>query len=203
MKRRLPLVLVGLLVAAASGDASELYRCEQPEGSLRFADSPHACRGAVPHALRGRIQQGETSSPPAAPAQGSSPVRDLAALLLGATEVGPGWEVVREVPGDPSRDPDLVDWGVSARLARHYTRQRAGTTEVCSIELWSFRTPGQAAAAEAGFSYPDWQIVREGEILLMARGLRRAQGVAPERGVSAACEGLAQRVRARVAAERS
>ena len=30
--------------------------------------------------------------------------------------------MVREAPGDPRSDPDLVRWGVRAQSARHYTR---------------------------------------------------------------------------------
>jgi hypothetical protein len=200
VRRRVPLVLCALLAAGATGAGAELYRCEAADGSPYFAGSPHACRGAVRHPLRHRIQRAEAPAPPAAPTGAPVRARDLAPLLLGVAEVRPGWEVVREAPVDPSGDPDLVRWGVSAQRARHYTRDLAGTTEVCSIELWSFATTEQAAAAAAGFSYPGWRIAREGEILLMVRGVRRPPGGAPERGVFAACEVLAERTRARLAA---
>jgi hypothetical protein len=187
------LALAAALLAGASG--AELYRCLDPGGELRFSDSAHGCDGAVPHAPERRIERIEPS-PGARPPATRTP--DLAALLLSAAETAPGWEVVPEAVVDPSGDPDLVAWGVREQRARHYTRLRADTTEVCSLELWAFDGFEQAAAAVAGFAYPDWQITREGEILLMVRGLRRAPGVTPQRGVFAACEALGARVRARL-----
>lgn len=200
MLGRIALALCASLVAGAAGAGGGLYRCEAADGSLRFADSRHACRGAAPRELPRGIQR----VPPAAPAAPPevAPQRDLGALLLDAAELGDGWELVREAPVDPSRDPDLVEWGVVAQRARHYTRDRAGTAEVCSLELWSFRTREQARAADAGFAFPGWQIERQGEILLMVRGLRRPPHGGAERGVFADCESLARRVRARLAAGR-
>lgn len=199
MKRPLQLGLIALFALFAAGLASaEVFRCEGPDGRLRFVDASHACDGAV-HPLKGRLERVGPGAPPAAAASSGAAHPPLVALLLSETEAGSGWEVVREVPGTPARDPDLVRWGVRAQQARHYTRDLAGTAEVCSIELWSFESLEQAEAARAGFSYPEWQIGREGEMLVMVRGLRSPRRGAPERGVFAACELLGQRVRARCA----
>ena len=196
MKRPLLLALIALLAAGSA--SAEVFRCEDPDGRLRFVDVSHACGGAV-HPLKGRLERVGPVAPPAAAASSAPAHPPLVALLLSEAEAGDGWEVVREVPGRPADDPDLVRWGVRAQQARHYTRDLAGTAEVCSIELWSFASLEQATAARAGFSYPEWQIGREGEILMMVRGLRSPRRGAPERGVFAACEALGQRVRARCA----
>lgn len=196
MKRSALSALVALLLTGSS--AAEMYRCEDSEGKLRFADSPQACGVAVPHLLERRLER-IGSAPPAAAALPQPAAADLAALLLSEAEAGAGWEVVREAAVDPARDPDLVDWGVKAHRALHYTRDVGGAVEVCSIELWSFETLAQAAAAGTGFSYPGWRITREGEILVMVRGLRRPRHAAPEHGVFAACEVLGRRVHERVA----
>jgi len=116
-----------------------------------------------------------------------------------AAVLGRGWEVVREAPGVPASDPDLVAWGVRSQNARHYTRHRDGRVEVCSIEIWGFASVGQARAAQAGFAYPGWRFEREGALLLMSRGLRMAPGQPPRRGVSADCARIGARVRANVA----
>jgi len=196
MKRTLPLVLA-LWLGGTGSVAADVFRCVDAEGTLRFVDTPHACTRAVPHRLERRLER--AAGTPAAPAAaaGIASARDLTGLLLDPSEAGDGWEVVEEVPGQPSRDPDLVRWGVRAQQARHYTRDVGGVAEVCSIELWRFASREQAEAARKGFSYPDWQIDRSREILVMVRGLRRPRQGAPQRGVFPACETLGGRVRAR------
>ena len=135
-----------------------------------------------------------------APADGapSSSGSRLEQVLLPAHAVG-GWDVVREAPGDPRSDPDLVRWGVRAQRARHYTRYAGPRVQVCSVEVWAFDSDQRARAAEANFAYPDWRIVREGALLLMVRGLTQTRGEAPRRGVFADCELLGRRVRTRAA----
>lgn len=119
--------------------------------------------------------------------------------LLTADEVGLGWEIVREAPTDPARDPDLVRWGVREQHVRHYTRSRYGMAEVCSVEVWDFASTEQARAAEAGFQYPDWQISRAGMLLVMVRGLVRDRELKrpPVRGVFPDCDAIGSRIRAR------
>lgn len=131
----------------------------------------------------------------------ASAAADPEHVLLEARELGRGWEVVREAPVDPRRDPDLRGWGVREQHVRHYTRGYHGKTEVCSVEVWAFDSVAQASAAEAGFSYPDWQISREGPLLLMLRGLIRMRGRTPQRGVFPDCDEIGSRIRARASAQ--
>ena len=122
----------------------------------------------------------------------------LEQVLLPEYAVG-GWDVVREAPGDPRSDPDLVRWGVRAQQARHYTRYAGPRVQVCSVEIWAFDSEQRARVAEANFAYPDWQIAREGALLLLVRGLTQTRGEPPRRGVFADCELLSRRVRTRAA----
>jgi len=130
----------------------------------------------------------------------ASAAADAERALLGPREVGAGFEVVREAPVDPAADPDLRSWGVREKHVRHYTRDLRGAVEVCSVELWAFASIEQASAAEAGFAYPDWQISREGSLLVMAHGLVRPRTGSPRRGVFGACDAIAERIRERAAA---
>jgi hypothetical protein len=121
-------------------------------------------------------------------------------VLLERGDVERSWEIVEEAGQDVERDPDLVRWGVRAHRARHYTRMKDDVVEVCSIEVWIFRDPGRARAAEQGFSHPGWRFDRENEILIAARGLRRPRAGAAARGVFAACAEIQALTRARAAA---
>lgn len=135
----------------------------------------------------------------AAAAAGPRSAAELERVLLSQADLGRAWDVMREVPGDPSRDPDLVRWGVRAQLARHYTRHATGYIHVCSIEVWAFAGPDQARAAHDGFAYPDWQILREGSLLVMLRGLSQRRGGPPQRGVFPECKKLGARTQQRAA----
>jgi hypothetical protein len=144
---------------------------------------------------------------------GALPIRRLlatcVALLLAASAAAdgheaflrshelPGWEIVPEAPTYASMDADLASWGVRVKHVRHYTRARAGEIQICSVEVWSFESEGQAAAAAGGFSYPDWQIDRVGSALVMVHGSRRRRGRAELRGVFPECDAIAERIRAR------
>jgi hypothetical protein len=119
--------------------------------------------------------------------------------LLNAGAVGVEWDIVEEAVVDAAGDPDLVEWGVRAQRTRHYTRRSSAGEQVCSIELWVFASAGQAGLAHASFAYPDWQILREGPLLVMTRSLTRAPGVPPRRALFADCEALGERTRARAA----
>ena len=114
--------------------------------------------------------------------------------LLGSRELRGGWEVVGEAPVDPSSDPDLVAWGVREQNVRHYTRNLHGRTQVCSVEIWRFASEAQATAAETGFQYPNWQIRRAGDSLIMVRGLVLQPGVAPKREVFRECDSIGARI---------
>jgi hypothetical protein len=130
----------------------------------------------------------------------ASATADAERALLGPRDVGAGFEVVLEAPIDPAADPDMRDWGVREKHVRHYTRDLRGNVEVCSVEVWAFASDEQASAAEAGFSYPDWQISRAGSLLVMAHGLVRPSVGSPRRGVFEACGAIAGRVLERAAA---
>jgi len=129
-----------------------------------------------------------------------SAAADAERILLSQRDLPRGWEVVREAPGDPSGDADLRAWGVREQQARHYTRDRHGTIQVCSVEIWVFDSVAQAGAAESGFHYPDWQISRAGALLVLVRGLVRAPRQRPRRGVFPTCEDFGAQIRARAAA---
>lgn len=191
---------LGLVVAAAcDGSAgADVFRCVAPDGSVRFVDTPHACAQgqATPHRLRGRIEKAAAPTDEAAPAVAPN----LDAVLLAPAAVRPAWDVVGEAPIDPSRDPDLVRWGVGAQRARHYTRDEGGVVQVCSVELWAFEDVAHARAAHEGFQYPGWSIEREGSLLVMVRGVVMQPGQAPRRGVFPDCRRLGERIRARAAA---
>ncbi len=136
----------------------------------------------------------------AAPALGDpSPPLFLERSLLDAGEAGSEWSVVEETPVDTAGDPDLVEWGVRAQRTRHYTRRSPSGEQVCSIELWSFASVAQADVAHVHLAYPDWQILREGPLLVMIRSLTRAPGVPPRRTLFADCAAMGEKVRARAA----
>lgn len=109
-----------------------------------------------------------------------------------------GWDVLNEAPVDPSSDPDLVEWGVRALHARHYSRDWRGVIQVCSVEIWEFASESQAVAAAGGFSFPDWQIDRVGQALVMVHGLLRPRDAPPLRGVFAECDAIGARIRDRL-----
>ena len=120
-------------------------------------------------------------------------------VLIAADDIGGGWDTVGEAPTDPSQDPDLVRWGVREQRALHYTRERNGVVQVCSVEIWAFEDVPRARAAHANFTYPDWSITRDGPLVLMVRGITRVRGEVPRRGVFHDCRHIADRVRARAA----
>jgi hypothetical protein len=195
-----------VLLAFASGvepAKSDLFRCAEEDGSLRFSDRPEVCARAKPHPLRGRRERMPTSG--ASPeglassddsAHTSHKLR-LEEVLPAAAQVRVAWDVVNEAPSDPKKDPDLVRWGVRAQLARHYTRHSSGAVQVCSMEAWRFEDISKARTAHENFAYPGWKMIREGSLLLMLRGLTRMPGEPSRRGVFAACHELGERARAR------
>lgn len=203
---RLRGLLAGLALLAAPAAAAEIYRCVEADGSVRFSDDPSRCPGASPHALQGEIQRPAAPpsavAPDAGVAEGSqAPWRGTRAGLLALFEpAGAGWEIVEEAPSDPAHDPDLRDGGVRALVARHYTRDRGGRSEVCSVEIWAFEDAVRLATARPHLERPGWLYHQEGSLLVMLRGVRfqRAQGF--QKGLFPDCERLGERIRARVAA---
>ena len=199
------LVVVALAGAVAGGSATAgVFRCSEPNAAVRFVDSPHACpRGSVELDDAARRVQRLPAAPAAARAarpDSPAPVRSLGAIWLQAAEIGPGWDVVREAPVDPSGDPDLVAWGVRRQDTRHYTRDANGSVQVCSAELWAFADVARARAAHQGFAHPGWRIERAGNLLLMLRGLTIQRGNPPRRGLFEDCTRIGDRIRQRATA---
>jgi len=198
-------LLLPILPALVSEPAAaEFYRCEGRDGVLRFVDSPELCASAKPVELKDRLVKipaafdPEAERLPAAIGHSTSPIA-LEQILPGALEVGTGWEVVDEAPTDPAKDPDMVEWGVSAQRARHYTRHPGGIVQVCSIEIWAFESDGLARSGEENFAYPELQIVREGRFLVMTRALTIERGTGERRSVFPDCRRLGERARLRAA----
>jgi hypothetical protein len=106
---------------------------------------------------------------------------DLAALFVAPQELGVGWDSLRETPSDPADDPDLRAAGVLAMRSLHYTREREGGSEVCSLEIWLFATAGAARRVRDGIERPGWRYALRGNLLMMSRGvsLDRARGFRP------------------------
>ncbi len=106
---------------------------------------------------------------------------DLATLFVAPQELGVGWDSVRETPSNPADDPDLRAAGVLATQSLHYTREREGGSEVCSLEIWGFTTAEASRRARAGMERTGWRFALHGNLLLMARGVSfsRADGFHP------------------------
>ena len=87
-----------------------------------------------------------------------------------------------------------------ALLARHYTRDRGGHSEVCSVEIWAFEDAKRLASARAHLERPGWRYHQEGSLLVMLRGVRFQRERGFQKGLFPDCERLGERIRARVAA---
>ena len=182
MTRRplLALIAVALSVGAAR---SEIYECVEADGSTRFVSDLHACNRAKLHPLKARVERLSAPVTPSgdavehrAGAMGDASLGHtgprLEQLLLASSDVGADWSVVGETPIDPIQDPDLVRWGVRAKRSRHYTRSSYAAVQVCSIEIWAFVDTQRARSAHENFRYPNWQIEREGPLLVRIDGHR-------------------------------
>jgi hypothetical protein len=124
----------------------------------------------------------------------------LAELFVAARALGPGWETLREAPTDPQADADLRAAGVRAVHALHYTLERQGGSDVCSVELWGFASPVLARGARGGMERDGWRVATRGNLLVMVHGvtLRRGQGM--RQGLLHACHRLADLTLERVGA---
>ena len=114
---------------------------------------------------------------------------DLAALFVAPSELGPGWDSVRETASDP--DPDMAEAGVLATRSLHYTRRREGGSQVCSLEIWAFASPAAARRARAQIERDGWRIDPLANLLLMARGVTLSRGDGFRPGLLAECHRLA------------
>jgi hypothetical protein len=181
--------------------ASEIFKCVDASGKVTFVNDRSACPDAKPHTLKGRVEHAPSAVTRAEearpdPSEISSPVERLEWALLEERDVRPGWEIVNEMPEDPSEDADLVEWGVVAKRARHYTRKSGSASQVCSVELWAFENDARARLAHQNFEFPDWRIDRKGDTLVMLRAVT-IRGETTARTIYPDCEKLGNIVRAR------
>jgi hypothetical protein len=206
---RLLLLWLACLLALAVAASADIYSCEEPDGSVRFADDPGHCPGA----RRLRREPGDQESRALAPTleseQGEAglrleerpaPERRLAEILLPAAGVAGRWEVVEEAPTDPAGDADLLRWGVRAQSTRHYTRSDDGGVQVCSIEIWGFEDTKRARLAHENFRYPDWHFERQEHLLIMLRAVTLPREGPSRRDLFADCRRLGALTSARAAA---
>ena len=194
------LASIGLFAAPA---ISEIFKCVDASGRVTFVNQRSACPDAKPHTLKGRVDHAPSSVTRAeaeAPDLGeiSSPEQRLQWTLPDQGDVGRAWEIVEEMPEDPTKDPDLVEWGVVAQRTRHYTRKSRGASQVCSVELWAFENDARARLAQENFEFPDWRIDREGDTLVMLRAVT-IRNKTTQRTIYPDCEKLGDIARARAA----
>jgi len=185
---------------------SEIFECVDSDGSIRFVNEVHDCNQAKPHPLKARVEKlsapvDATEHQNGAPGDASLgfPGPRLEQLMPAQGDVGTDWSVVLETPIDPIQDPDLLRWGVRAQRSRHYTRSEYGAVQVCSVEIWAFEDIPHARTAHDNFTYPNWRIVREGPVLVMARALTQKDGNPEDRTLFPDCLSLVERVRVRAA----
>jgi hypothetical protein len=182
-------------MALCAGPASaEIFKCVDEAGDVTFVNDASKCPNAVPHSLEGRVDRATSSATRAKEEQpdsgaASSPEKRLEWALLDASDVRPRWEVVNETVEDTAKDADLVEWGVVAKRARHYTRGSVGESQVCSVELWAFQNEARARLAHENFKFPDWRIDRKGDTLIMLRAVT-VRGNAAKRTIFSDCEKL-------------
>jgi hypothetical protein len=205
---RLLLLWLACLLASAVTASSDVYRCEEPDGGVRFVDDPSHCPAARRLQLGPREQEAGTDSPPAGSAQGEAgappeerlgPDLPLEEILLPAARVAGRWEVVDEAPTDPAGDPDLVRWGVRAQRARHYTRSDDAGVRVCSIEIWGFEDARRARLAHENIRYPSWHFERQEHLLIMLHAVTFPRAGSPHNDVFVECRRLGARTSARAA----
>jgi hypothetical protein len=199
--KRAPFIALATIALFAEPAVSEIFECVDASGSVTFVNDRSACPDAKPHRIKGRIERAPSSvtrAKEATPdsAEISLPVQRLEWTLLEERHVRPGWDVVNEMPEDPTKDADLVEWGVVAKRARHYTRKSGSDSQVCSVELWAFKNDARARLAHQNFEFPDWRIDRKGDTLVMLRAVT-LRGGTTDRTIYPDCEKLGNIVRAR------
>jgi len=188
-------VVLTLALAGAVAAQAETYRCDEPDGSVRFTSDPRRCERPIVH----EPQRDRFAVPPAEPAPAArAPLgaADLAALF---PPPHPGWQVIGELP-ETSTDPELRALGLRDSTARHYTRARGDVSEVCTIELWAFAQPDQAVGAGAALAQPTWWARAAGSLLVLAHGVRLERQVGSRTELVAGCEAIALATHARALA---
>jgi hypothetical protein len=196
---RTSLLALFLIALSVESSGAEIFECVETDGGIRFVDDPHACSQAKLHPLKARVERLPAAIPSSSDVSPEPAGLRLEQLLLASSDVSADWSVVGETPIDPISDTDLLSWGVRAQRSRHYTRSSSGAVQVCSIELWAFEDTPHARIAHENFAYPNWQIEREGPVLVMVRALTRRDGSREDRALFSACVELGERVRVRAA----
>lgn len=206
---RLLLLWLACLLALSAAAPADIYRCEEADGSVRFADDPLHCPGAQLLRPGSREQEGGAPLPPAGSTRGEAGVQPeerpdpdlrLEEILLPAARVAGRWEVVEEEPTDPAKDPDLAGWGVRAKRARHYTRSDDAGLRVCSVEIWGFENVARARLAHENIRYPEWHFERQEHLLIMLHAVTFPREGSPRKDVFVECQRLGARTSARAAA---
>ena len=204
--------LATLVATMATSSTAEIYRCPPADGVPRFTSNASACPGAEPVDLGPDLQTGRAAeispaapSPSDAPPTGPSPsyAGDLGPIFVPVGDLDSPWEVVNEAPKSPARDEVMLDWGVRAVRALHYTRYEGPVSQVCSIEIWAFESADRAAAAERGFERPGWRFMRRGNLLVTLRAITLERGRGATRGIFDDCDRLGDRTSERAAARLS
>jgi hypothetical protein len=192
------LLLAWLLIVAAPATA-DLFRCSDAAGDPIFTDEPSRCANGTAVKLKAGAQPAPAAAPPArrAPSGWDSELARGADLLPSAADVAGHWTLVRDAVDGPDRDPDLREWGVLSRDARHYTRDGAAGVQVCSLEVWRFEREAAARRAGDHFAYPGWEIERRGRVLVMVHALSVES--ADRRAIFPACSALRSDVLVRAA----
>jgi hypothetical protein len=180
---------------------AEIFKCVDASGDVTFVNQRSACPDAKPHALKGRVDHAPSAATRAEeeqpdPREISSPEQRLQWALPDQSDVSFNWEIVEEMPTDPTQDADLVEWGVVAQRTRHYTRTSNGAPQVCSVELWAFKNEARARLAQENFKFPNWRIDRSGDTLVMLRALTSRKEV-DDHTIYPDCEKLGKIARAR------
>ncbi|MBW2541372.1 MAG: DUF4124 domain-containing protein [Deltaproteobacteria bacterium] len=201
--RRLALAALASVALLAGPATAEIFKCVDASGRVIFVNDPKACPDAEPYDLKGNVSRTPSAASRAReekPASDAamSPAQRLEWALLDERNIYPGWEIVNETPEDASQDVDLVEWGVVAKRARHYTRKSDGASQVCSVELWAFESEARARLAGQNFAFPDWRIDRQGDMLVMLHAVT-LRGELAERTIFSDCEKLGNIVRTRAA----
>lgn len=195
-------MVLGVLLLALPLRA-EIYRCEDAGGGVRFTSDPAECEHPVEHTPRGAAEALEpaapsrdASAPPGDRHAGEAPEPDLGALFAPVDPAA--WEVI-DAPPEPENDAELRAAGLRVSRARHYTRALGPVSEVCTVEIWAFARPAQAAAADAGFERKGWQHYVAGSLLVLAHGVRLERKVGSREGLVPGCVHLAEATRDRAA----
>jgi uncharacterized protein DUF4124 len=187
-------VRAALCIASAAAIAvaaqAEMYRCVEPGGAVRFTSDPRACGRAAVHEPAPDRWLGDAPAAPAAPA---------GERATGIFPPPPSrWQVLVDPPESPDDEERAL--GLLGSAARHYTHAHGAVSQVCTLELWSFAQPIQAARARDEIAQPGWWGRTAGAQLVLAHGVRleRNRGSRPE--LSADCRALAEAAHARALA---